>query len=65
MDGWMDGLISPGTVVVHAADASLADAAVMRSGRSVSFTATAHSPALAALLAAGRQIQSYFHKEAS
>lgn len=40
---------SPGTVVVHAAYTPLTDAAVMRSGRSVRFTATADGPAFTAL----------------
>lgn len=48
VDDWA-GASSPGAVMVHAAYAPLADAAVVRSGRSVGFTATAHRPALAAL----------------
>lgn len=50
-----EGVFSPGTVVVHAAYAPLADAAVMRSGGSVGFAATAHRPALAALNTAAQQ----------
>lgn len=45
----MDGVFSPGTVVVHAAYTPLTDPAVMRSGRSVGFTATAHGPTFTAL----------------
>lgn len=57
MDGWMDGVFSPGTVMVHAAYTPLTDAAVMRSGRSVGFTATAHRPPLTALKTAGQQLK--------
>lgn len=53
-------VFSPGTVMVHAAYTPLTDAAVMRSGRSVGFTTTAHRPPLTALKRAGRQL----HKNA-
>lgn len=56
-DGWTDGVFSPGTMMVHAAYTPLTDPAVMRSGRSVGFAATAHRPAFAALKTAGQIIQ--------
>lgn len=43
--------------MVHAAYTPLTDAAVVRSGRSVGFTAAAHGPALAALKTTGRQVK--------
>lgn len=53
----MDGVFSPGTVMVHAAYTPLTDAAVMSSGWSVGFTATAHRPALTALKTGEQQIE--------
>lgn len=55
--GRMDGVSSPGTVMVHAAYAPLTDSAVMRSGRSVGLTAAAHGPTLTALKTAARQVR--------
>lgn len=40
---------SPGAVVIHAADAAVADAAVMRPWRAVRLTAVTHRPVLIAL----------------
>lgn len=53
-DIWREGIGgrkggSPGTVMIHAAYAPLTDPAMMRSGRSVGFTAAANRPALTAL----------------
>lgn len=41
---------SPWAVMVHSPDAALTDSAVMGSRRPISLTATAHCPALTALM---------------